>query len=409
VDLAVRSGDKPEAGIQLALRAVLASPNFLFRIELDPLPPKIDPKAKEAEVKEAEAKAREAETRPFTISDWELASRLSYFLWSSMPDEELFRLARARKLHEPSVLEAQTRRMLKDAKARALVDNFAFQWLQLRNLKSFFPDPGRFPNFTEALRSAMQKETEECFAYIIREDRSALEMLSADYTFVNERLANHYGIEGVEGFEFRKVSLKDSPRGGLLTQASVLAVTSNPTRTSPVKRGKWVLENLLGATIPPPPPGVQELKDDKPGAELTGTLRQRMEQHRTNPSCASCHERMDPLGFGLENFDAVGAWRTLEGKEKIDASGVLPGGQSFNGPAELKAILLGRKDQFVHCLADKLLTYAIGRGTERTDRCAVDAIARDVAAADYRFSALVLAIVRSEPFQMRMPKGVAKK
>jgi mono/diheme cytochrome c family protein len=415
VDLAVRSGDKPEVGIQLVLRAVLASPNFLFRVELDPAPKKDaktkqeDTKANSETAKEGDSRTEEAKAKPFAISDWELASRLSYFLWSSMPDDELFRLARSRELHDPAVLEAQTRRMLKDGKARALVDNFAFQWLQLRNLKSFFPDPGRFPKFNEALRSAMQDETQECFAYIVREDRSVLEMLSADYTFVNERLAKHYGIEGVEGLAFRKVSVAGSPRGGLLTQASVLAVTSNPTRTSPVKRGKWVLENLLGATIPPPPPGVQELKDDKPGAELTGTLRQRMEQHRTNASCAACHQRMDPLGFGLENFDAVGAWRTVDGKEPVDASGVLPGGQSFNGPAELKAVLLGRKDQFVHCLADKLLTYALGRGTERTDRCAVDAIARDLSAADYRFSALVLAIVRSEPFLKRMPKGIVKK
>jgi uncharacterized protein DUF1592/uncharacterized protein DUF1588/uncharacterized protein DUF1585 len=390
--VAERSGDSLEVGIQLGMQAALASPNFLFRVELDP-----------------SSKKKDDDGKPHAISDWELASRLSYFLWSSMPDDKLFRLARLKELHEPAVLEAQVRRMLKDDKARALVDNFAFQWLQLRNLKGFAPDPGRFPSFDEALRAAMQQETEQFFSYVVREDRSVLELIASDYTFVNERLAKHYGIEGVTGEKFRKVVLAASPRGGLLTQASVLAVTSNPTRTSPVKRGKWVLENLLGAPPPPPPAGVAELKDDKEGAELTGTLRQRMEQHRANPSCAACHQRMDPLGFGLENFDAIGAWRSVDGKDPVDASGVLPGGQVFKGPAELKTVLLKRKDQFARCLADKLLTYALGRGTERTDRCAVDAIAKDLAAADYRFSALVLAVVRSEPFLIRKPQGVAKK
>ncbi len=246
------------------------------------------------------------------------------------------------------------------------------------------------------------------FEHVVREDRSVLELLAADYTFVNERLAKHYGIAGVTGDEYRKVSLAGTPRGGVVTQASVLAVTSNPTRTSPVKRGKWILETLLGAPPPPPPAGVEELKDDKPGAELTGTLRQRMEQHRANPSCASCHRRMDPLGFGLENFDAVGAWRTIDGKEPVDATGVLPGGESFRGPDGLKAVLLKRKDQFARCLADKVLTYALGRSTERGDRCAVDAVARELTAADYRFSAVVLGVVRSEPFLMRKAQAGAK-
>jgi mono/diheme cytochrome c family protein len=416
VDIAERSGDKPDVGIQLAMRAILASPNFVFRAEFDPPPPSKD---KDKDKKKSADKSKEAAPekpavveradKPYEISDWELASRLSYFLWSSMPDDKLFQLARTRKLHEAAVLDAQVRRMLKDEKARALVDNFALQWLQLRNLKSFAPDPVRFPSFDEALRTSMQRETEEFFEYIVREDRSVLELLSADYSFLDERLAKHYGIEGVTGADFRKVSLPDSSRGGLLTQASVLAVTSNPTRTSPVKRGKWVLENLLGTPPPPPPATVDLLKDDKPGAELTGTLRQRMEQHRANPSCAACHERMDPLGFGLENFDAVGAWRTVDGKEPIDASGVLPGEQSFNGPKELKSVLLARKNQFARCLAEKLLTYAVGRGIERTDHCAVDAIARDLATGDYRFSALALAVVHSEPFQKRLPKGVVKK
>jgi hypothetical protein len=434
VDTAERSGDKTEVGIQLAMRAILASPNFVFRAEFDPPPPpkekpKVVEKGKEKDAKKPAEKEKEAKKpaekekpapakeappavrpdQPFAISDWELASRLSYFLWSSMPDDKLFSLARARKLHEPANLDPQVKRMLKDDKARALVNNFAMQWLQLRNLQALAPDPARFPSFDEALRTSMQRETESVFEYVVREDRSVLELLAADYTFVDERLAKHYGIDGVTGPEFRKVSLKDSPRGGLLTEASVLAVTSNPTRTSPVKRGKWVLENLLGTPPPPPPANVEQLKDDKPGAELSGTLRQRMEQHRANPSCANCHERMDPLGFGLENFDAVGAWRTADGKEPIDASGVLPGGKTFKGPAELKAVLLSRKEQFARCLAEKVLTYALGRGIERADHCAVDAIARELAAGDYKFSALVLAIVHSEPFQKRLPQGVVKK
>ncbi len=390
VEIAERNGDSPDAGIRLGLQTVLVSPNFLFRVELDP-PPKKDG------------------AKPHRVSDWELASRLSYFLWSSMPDDQLFRLAREGQLHEPEVLQSEVRRMVRDEKARSLVENFASQWLQLRNLKGFSPDPVRFPEFDEPLRAAMQRETELFFENVVREDRSALELLDADYTFVNERLAKHYGIPGVKGEEFQKISVAGTPRGGLVTQASVLTVTSNPTRTSPVKRGKWILENLLASPIPPPPPGVEELKDDKPGAELPGTLRQRMEQHRANPNCAVCHQRMDPLGFGLENFNAVGGWRTRDGKEPVDASGLLPDGRSFNGPAELKAVLLARKDQFARCLSEKMLAYALGRETERTDRCTVDAIARDLAAADYRFSALVRAVVRSEPFLMRRAQGGAKK
>jgi hypothetical protein len=417
-EVAERSGDKTEVGIQLAMRATLSSPNFIFRAEFDPPPPK-ENKDKEKDKDKKKEKPKEADwgkatdadkqDKPYAISDWELASRLSYFLWSSMPDDKLFQLARAGKLHESKTFDEQVRRMLKDDKAKGLVDNFAIQWLQLRNLKGFAPDTGRFPSFDEGLRASMLRETESCFTYVMKEDRSVLELLSADYTFLDERLAKHYGIDGVKGPEFRKVSLVNSPRGGLVTQASVLAVTSNPTRTSPVKRGKWVLETLLGTPPPPPPANVEQLKDDKPGAELVGTLRQRMEQHRANPSCANCHERMDPLGFGLENFDAIGAWRTLDGKDRVDASGVLPGGQSFKGPAELKTVLMARKDQFTRCLAEKVLTYALGRGIERTDHCTVDAIARDVAASDYRFSSLVLAVVHSEPFRKRMPQGIAKK
>jgi mono/diheme cytochrome c family protein len=374
-----RTGDSPQDGVKLAFTAVLVSPHFLFRIEEDP--------------KDGAVVRR--------ISDYELATRLSYFLWSSMPDDELFRLAEEGKLREPGVLEGQVKRMLADPKSRALADNFAGQWLQIRALRNLQPDPKLFPGFDDRLRADMSRETELYFEHVMREDRSVLELIDGDYTFVNERLAKHYGLPGVRGEEFRKVTLPDRRRGGVLTQASVLTVTSNPTRTSPVKRGKYILENILGTPPPPPPPEVAELKDDKPGAVLTGTLRQRMEQHRADPNCAVCHQKMDPLGFGFENFDAVGRWRELDGKEKVDASGVLPGGQEFDGPGELRVILLGRKDVFVRCLADKMLTYALGRGTERSDRCYIEDIAKAMKRDDYRFSALVIEIVKSEPFQMR--------
>ncbi|HZY85246.1 MAG TPA: DUF1592 domain-containing protein [Gemmataceae bacterium] len=391
VELAQKNGDNFEAGVRLALEAVLVSPHFLFRVELDRRPN--DPRS-----------VRD-------LNDFELASRLSYFLWSSMPDDELSRLARQKSLHKPDVLEAQVRRMLKDPRARALTDNFAGQWLQTRNLKSFTPDPGRFPGFDEKLRAAMRQETELFFESVVREDRSVLDFIDADYTFLNERLARHYGVPGVKGEAFRKVTLTGAhraARGGVLTQATVLAVTSNPTRTSPVKRGKWVLENILGTPPPPPPPGVDELKEGK-DVELKGSLRQRMEQHRAEPGCATCHQRMDPLGFGFENFDAVGAWRDKDGKHAIDPSGVLPNGQSFKGPAELKVILKGRTDAFARCLAEKLLTYALGRGVERSDRCAVDEIARNLAREQYKFSALVIQIVKSDPFQKRRGQQGVKK
>jgi hypothetical protein len=383
VESAQKNGEGYEQGIKLALQSVLVSPHFLFRFELD------------------DNAVRADAVRP--LNDFELATRLSYFLWSSMPDEELFCHAAQGTLHQGSTLAAQVRRMLQDGKCRALAENFAGQWLQTRGLKDFSPDPAQFPDCDEALRAAMLKETELFFETIVREDRSILEFLEADYTFVNERLARHYGIAGVRGEEFRRVSLAGTPRGGILTQASVLAITSNPTRTSPVKRGKWILENILGAPSPPPPANVEDLKEDAQTV-LAGSLRQRMEQHRTNPNCASCHARMDPLGFGLENFDALGAWRTHEGPHPIDASGTLPGGQSFNGPAELRAILKARRQAFARCLAEKLLTYALGRGVDHSDRRAVDGIARQLARNDYRFSALVLAIVHSDPFQKHAAK-----
>ncbi len=379
VDGAQKNGDTYEKGLQLALEAVLVSPHFLFRIEMGPEDEKPD--------------------AFYPLTDWELATRLSYFLWSSMPDDELFTLCRERTLRKDGNLEKQVQRMLKDPKSAALVDNFFDQWLQIRGLKTFTPNPEQFPTFNEELRAAMQKETELFCEHIVKDDRSVLEFLDANYTFVNESLARHYGIDGVKGNDFREVVFKDNSRGGVLTQASILAITSNPTRTSPVKRGKWILENILGTPPPPPPPGVPELKEDK--AALSGTLRQRMEQHRADPNCATCHQRMDPLGFGFENFDAIGAWRTKEGTSDIDSSGVLPGGQKFNGPAELRSILKKRESAFTHCLTEKLLTYALGRGMERYDKCTVDEVARSVAKEDYKFSSLVVEIVRSEAFQKR--------
>jgi hypothetical protein len=333
----------------------------------------------------------------YAVDEYALASRLSYFLWSSMPDEQLFTLARKKTLKKN--LEAEVRRMLKDPKSRALVDNFAGQWLQLRNLKLVAPDKKTFPEFDDTLRDAMQSETEMFFSNVIREDRSVLDFLAADYTFVNERLARFYGMNDVKGDGFQRVSLKGTQRGGLLTQASVLTLTSNPTRTSPVKRGKWVLDNLLGTPPPPPPPDVPLLQE---GGKLTGSLRQRMEQHRENPSCAGCHARMDPIGFGLENFDGIGAWREKDGEFGIDPAGKLVSGETFNGIDDLKTILLkSRRDDFVRCLSEKMLTYALGRGLDYYDRCAVDQITKRLAKGQYRFSALILEVTKSTPFQMR--------
>ncbi|MGA2064543.1 MAG: DUF1592 domain-containing protein [Thermoguttaceae bacterium] len=378
-----------EAGIQLALEAILVSPHFLFRVELDPEPNGVG--------------------RIRTLNEYELASRLSYFLWSSMPDDELFELAARGKLHEN--LDRQVRRMLGDPRSKALVENFAGQWLQLRNLDRAAPDKSQFPAFDDDLRRAMRTESEMFFETIVREDRSVLELLDADFTFVNARLARHYGLDGVEGDRFRRVSLpagggQDAlhARGGVLTQAAILTVTSNPARTSPVKRGKWVLDNILGTPPPDPPPSVPRLQDDAK-AVAAGTVRQRMEQHRKDPDCAVCHKEMDALGFALENFDAVGAWRTKDGNFPIDAAAQLPDGRSFNGPRELKAVLRGSKEQFARCLTEKLLTYAVGRGVEPYDRPAVEGIVSAAKAGDYKFSTLVLGIVHSDPFQKRRGKN----
>jgi hypothetical protein len=384
VALAEQEGDSFEAGMKLALQAVLVSPHFLFRVELDPPPG--DPPAVR------------------TLSDFELATRLSYFLWSSLPDDELFELAQRGGLRTGETLSRQVRRMLADGKSQALVENFAGQWLQLRSLKSVFPNRRQFRGFDQSLRQAMQTETEMFFAHVMRDDRSVLDFLDGKYSFVNERLARHYGLSDVRGSEFRRIELRDDRRAGVLTHASVLTVTSNPTRTSPVKRGKWVLDNLLGTPPPPPPPNVPEL-EEKPDGPHHGTLRQRMEQHRQNPDCASCHSRMDPLGFGLENFNAVGAWREKDGEEPIDASGTLPDGATFDGPAGLRQVLLDKKEQFVRCLAEKMLTYALGRGLSYDDRCTVDDLVQKVEREEYRFSSLVLGIVESDAFQKRRGKG----
>jgi hypothetical protein len=393
VDLAEQNGESFEGGIQLAVKAVLVSPQFLFRVELNTRPPRDGSKTTGLDAMAGQP-----------ISEYELASRLSYFLWSSMPDDELFRLAEGGKLRTDGNLEKQVRRMLRDRNARALVENFADQWLQVRNLKAVHPDKGQFPAFDEPLRSAMLQETERFFEAVIQEDRSILDFLDADFTFVNERLARHYGITNIKGDQFRRVSLQGDRRGGLLTQASILTITSNPTRTSPVKRGKWILEQILDTPPPPPPPDVPNLKEDKI-AVLSGTLRQRMEQHRANPNCASCHSRLDPLGFGLENFDAVGAWRDRDGKFPIDSTGKLPSGESFQGPKALKGILKRREREFARCLARKMLTYAIGRGLNDADDCAVDRIVMALANDRYRFSRLVLEVVGSDPFQKRRGEG----
>ncbi|MCA9226196.1 MAG: DUF1592 domain-containing protein, partial [Planctomycetales bacterium] len=343
-----------------------------------------------------------------------LASRLSYFLWSTMPDDELLELAQRGELSKQ--IDAQVRRMLADPRADQLVEHFALQWLQIKRLETFAPDKALFPMFDDDLRGAMLDETRLFFAAVMREDRSILELLHSDFTYLNEPLARHYGLTDAfraaggsigrgrsrrngGGDEFVRVSLPDASRGGLLTQASVLTVTSNPTRTSPVKRGRWVLEQLLGSPPPPPPPNVPELEAQK--EKLTGSLRERMEQHRQNPACASCHARMDPLGFAFENFDAVGRFRVKDGEYDIDPSGELPGGQTFAGPGELKQILQGRKQMFARCLTEKMMTYALGRGLEYYDRPAVNRIVRQLEANDFKFSTLVVEIVSSDPFRLR--------
>jgi hypothetical protein len=375
----------------LAIQAMLVSPNFLFRVERDPDP--------------------NDATKVHRISGVELASRLSYFLWSSMPDEELQGLGESGKLTAPGVLDAQVNRMLADKRASAFSDNFAGQWLEIRNLDSVKPDPVKFPEWGPELRDAMKTETRMFFESILRENRPLSDFLDAKYTFLNERLAKHYGIEGVTGPDFRRVELTTDQRGGVLAQASVLTVSSYPTRTSVVIRGKYVLNNILGTPPPPPPADVPPLDEASVGA--TASLRQQMEKHRVNAMCASCHNRMDPLGFGLENYDGIGKWRTLDGKFPVDSSGVLPNGKSFSKPVEMRAILIAQLPDFTRCLTEKMMTYALGRGLERYDRRTVNDIDTKVAASGYQFQSLIHEIVQSLPFQSRRgevstTKNVAK-
>jgi hypothetical protein len=339
------------------------------------------------------------ESSPYPVlSEFELATRMSYFLWSSMPDKELLVSAQKKQLREPEVLKQQIRRMLDHPRSKAIVENFAGQWLTLRKLDQFSPNPNAFPTWNDEIRDLARRETYLFFASVMREDVSLLRILDADYTFVNDKLAKFYGIPEVTGPEFRKVSTKGHKRMGILTHASILAVTSNPTRTSPVKRGKWVLDNILGTPPPPAPAGVPEL--DK--AELTGTLRERIEQHRADPACASCHKLMDPIGLSLENYDAVGRWRTTDYGAPVDPKGVLPNGDSVNGPGDLiKNIRDKNTDKFIRCVSEKMMTYALGRGLEYYDRCALDKIQTKLVSDDYQFSTLIFEIISSDPFQRK--------
>jgi Protein of unknown function (DUF1592)/Protein of unknown function (DUF1588)/Protein of unknown function (DUF1587)/Protein of unknown function (DUF1585)/Protein of unknown function (DUF1595) len=371
-----------EAGIKLALQTLLVSPDFIFRTEVDP------PDAARGSV--------------HRISDVELASRLSFFLWSSIPDDALLAAAERGQLGDKAVLEAQVRRMLDDPRSHALVKNFVGQWLFLRNIPRIVPDSTAFPNFDDNLRQALEQETELLVESTLREDRSVADLLKTDYTFVNQRLAEHYGMKGIYGNEFRRVALTDPNRQGLLGQASIMTVTSYPDRTAPTIRGKWVLEQLLGTPPPPPPPNVPALKDDS-GAKVL-TMRERMEQHRASPQCAACHRLMDPIGFALENFDGIGRWRDTAGEDgtgAIDSSGVLPDGTGFNGPSGLRDILLHRRGQFIETFTERLLTYALGRGVEEYDAPVIRKIARDALTDDQRWSSIILGIVNSNPFQMR--------
>jgi hypothetical protein len=373
-----------EAGVRLALQKILVSPEFIFRAELDP-----------------------ANTPPGSVhrlSDIELASRLSFFLWSSIPDDELLAVAERGELSDPAMLERQVQRMLADPRAHALVQNFVGQWLFLRNIPKMQPDITAFTYFDDNLRQALEKETELVVENEMHEDRSIVNLLTTDYTFVNQRLAEHYGIEGIYGNEFRRVAVTDPKRYGLLGQASIMAVTAYPNRTAPTIRGKWVLEQLLGTPPPPPPPNVPALKIDENQKVLT--MRQRMEEHRVSPQCAVCHRIMDPIGFALDNFDGLGKWRDTEGDEVIDPSGVLPDGTPFDGPVGLRDILVHKKrDVFVENFTERLLTYALGRGTEEYDQPVVRKIAREAAANNYRWSAIILGIIKSKPFQMIQTRG----
>jgi Protein of unknown function (DUF1592)/Protein of unknown function (DUF1588)/Protein of unknown function (DUF1585)/Protein of unknown function (DUF1595) len=375
-----------ESGIQHALARILVAPNFLYRIEEEP------------------KTARRGVAYP--ISSLELASRLSFFLWSSIPDDELLDVAAKGRLRDPVVLGRQVKRMLEDPKAEALTTNFAGQWLYLRDLASVQTSA---TNFDDNLRQAFVRETEMLFSTIVHEDRSIVDLLDADYTFVDERLARHYGIPDIHGSYFRRVPLDpESPRRGLLGQGSMLTVTSVATRTSPVSRGKWILENILGTPAPIPPPGVETNLEKDPAEVKATSLRQRLEAHRKNPVCASCHKIMDPIGFALENFDLVGTWRERDGPMPVDSSGQLVDGTQLHGPADLRRALLSRSDAFVTTATEKLLTYALGRPLEYYDMPTVRSIVRRAAQNDYRFSSLVLGVLESAPFQMRMKASAGR-
>jgi hypothetical protein len=384
-----REGGTFEAGVQFALERMLVDPDFLLRVYRDPKP-STAPSAPSA--------------KPYQLSDLELASRLSFFLWSSIPDDQLLTLAEQRKLSEPAVLERQVKRMLADPRSsEALVNDFAAQWLNLRRVAEVVVDPERYPNYDLTLMAAFKRETELFVGSTLREDRSVLELLNADYTFVNEKLARHYGIPGIYGSRFRRVSLPDTnQRGGLLAQGALLSTTSYPDRTSPVLRGKFLLNNVFGLHTPPPPPGVDtNLAPAKPGG-APQTIRERLAEHRTNATCASCHAVIDPLGFALENFDVIGGWRTFdEAGKPVDAAGTTMSGANVEGLRGLRALLLERRDQFPRTVTEKLLAYALGRRVEHYDRPAVRSIVRDAEAQDFRWSAIILGIVKSPAFQMR--------
>jgi hypothetical protein len=369
-----------DAGIELALERILASPKFVLRVEKDP--------------------ANATPGSVYRVTDLDLASRLSFFLWSSIPDDELLTLATAGKLHDPAVLRKQTVRMLGDPKSHSLVSNFAGQWLQLRNVRNVLPNSDDFPDFDDNLRQSFQRETELFFESILNEDRPVLDLLTADYTFLNERLARHYGIAGIYGSQFRRVTLHDDFRRGLLGQGSILALTSKAERTSPVVRGKWILENILGMPVPPPPPDVPVLKENK-DREKPLTMREQMVEHRANAVCASCHKTMDPIGLALENFDAVGAWRTRDAGGPIDVSGELADGTNVNGVVDLRNAIVSRPEMFAGTLTEKLLIYALGRGLDYRDMPAVREIVHEAAQNNYKMSSVILGVVRSTPFQMR--------
>lgn len=413
-------GENFEQSVRLGLTAMLVSPQFLFRIELDPAgsgggvtavggAPAVTPgaggvvavaSAVASSSAAGAAQGAAVKTAPHLVGEYELVTRLSYFLWSSTPDDELLGLAASRRIRDPQVLEQQVKRMLLDPRSAALVQNFAGQWLELRNLDDYKPDPKFYPGYDDELAASMKKETELFFSNVVREDRSILDLLNGDYTYVNERLAKHYGIANVTGDSFRKVSLAGTKRGGVLTQAAVLTVTAMPTRTSPVKRGKFVLENVLGTPPPPPPPDVPALSEDAKDLSKA-TLKVRLEEHRKDPNCAVCHIKMDAIGFSLENFDAIGQWRDKDGKFPVDSVGKLSDGTTLNGADGLRKMLLTKQDDFVATVVKKLLTYGLGRGLEFYDQCTVKDVEAAVRKDNYKFSSLVMAIVKSDAFQKR--------